>query len=92
MIRNTLHGLESGNDDDNKTILQFYADDGIIAGENYEQVQNVLNLLTKNFLSFGLEISTDKTEKMTMKAKKKYKQMTLRAYDKRITGNGLSSK
>ena len=55
-------------------------------------MQHILDELKESFLLFGLEISTEKTEMMIMQSKKKHKQMTIRAYDKRITGEGLSSK
>ena len=47
VVRNCYNRLwMDGNYD---MMLQFYADDGIIAGENYEQIQQILNQLKENF-------------------------------------------
>ena len=67
----------------NVSDVQFYADDGIICGENYIMVQK-MDLITQNFLSFGLKMNVIKTEAMIMKPKQKRKIMSEKSYDRRI--------
>ena len=89
IVRDCMHKLEEINDKD--TTIQFYADDGLIGGKNYETVQFMMDVITKSCLSFGLEMNEVKTESMIMKAKRKQQNMSEYAYNKRINGIGLSS-
>ena len=90
VVRHTLHQIMENND--NQTAIQFYEDDGVLAGEDYEQIQQMLELLKENFLLFGLEISIEKTEMMAMHAKIKHKPISSEAYDRKINGIGASYK
>ena len=91
VVRQTLYDIMADNNN-NTTTIQFYADDGVLAGDDYKQIQQMLEILQKNFLLFGLEISIEKTEMMTMHAKPKHKPMSVEAYDTKISGIGLSYK
>ena len=51
---------ELGDIDD--IIMQFYADDGIIGGKNYERVQYMMDFISKAMISFGLVTNSLKTE------------------------------
>ena len=89
IVRDCIQKMKDKGDE--TTNIQFYADDGIIAGDNYEQVQYILNIIKENFLSFGLEMNIEKTETMIMSAKKKQYNMSTTAYERRITGIGTTN-
>ena len=88
MVRNCYHRLQQSGDYD--MIIQFYADDGIIAGKDYEKVQQMLDFIVKDFLAFGLELNSRKTEAMTMQINKRRKEMSTTAYDRKIHHVGLT--
>jgi Reverse transcriptase (RNA-dependent DNA polymerase) len=50
---------------DKKTILQFYADDALIATVDHTVAQYTLQVSTTNFQRFGLQVNVSKTESMT---------------------------
>jgi Reverse transcriptase (RNA-dependent DNA polymerase) len=89
IVRDCFAKLEEAGDD--TTLVQFYADDGLICGEDYDMVQKLMSLITQNFLTFGLKMNVLKTEAMIMKADKKRMMMSEESYARRILGVGLSS-
>ena len=90
VVRHTLYQIYGDGINIDNTMIQFYADDGIILGENYELIQQILDRLRENFLLFGLEMNLEKTEMMIIKARQKYRKMTQESYDRKITGVGES--
>ena len=90
IIRNAYKMLESLGDDD--IIVQFYADDGIIGGKDYDRVQMIMDKITNDLLSFGLVMNIAKTEAMAMQVLQRRKNMSTIAYERKITKQGLSAK
>ena len=90
VIRNAYNTLKSLEDDD--IIVQFYADDGIIGGKDYQLVQDIMDKITNDLLSFGLVMNSAKTESMAMEVLKRRKSMSTVAYDRKITKEGLTAK
>ena len=88
VIRATYEKLRVLNKDD--ANLQFYADDGVICGEHYERVQHIMDIITQQFELFGLKMNVSKTESMTMEHNATATNMSEEAYNRRITGVGLS--
>jgi Reverse transcriptase (RNA-dependent DNA polymerase) len=66
MIEAVIREYEARARIDDKTTIQFYADDGFIGLVDYTVAQYTLNVLGQSFQSFGLNINVDKTESMTM--------------------------
>ena len=67
----------------------FYADDGVISGDDASLVQNMLDLYTDAFLRIGLKMNVDKTKAMMMTGPKQqnrtarpdeYKDLTSKEY------------
>jgi hypothetical protein len=44
--------------------ILFYADNGLISGEDANEVQHLLDLYKEKFAGVGLKMSADKTEAM----------------------------
>ena len=72
---------------DLETLL-FYADDGLLAGTDAQQVQESLDVITKGFLSVGLKMNATKTEYMTMEGGKRFVRLSKEAYERHCTGRG----
>jgi hypothetical protein len=72
---------------DLETLL-FYADDGLLAGTDTQQVQESLDIITKGFLSVGLKMNATKTEYMTMEGGKRVVRLSNEAYERQCTGRG----
>ena len=72
---------------DLETLL-FYADDGLLAGTDAQQVQESLDVITKGFLSVGLKMNATKTEYMTMEGGKRVVRLSKEAYERKCTGRG----
>jgi hypothetical protein len=72
---------------DLETLL-FYADDGLLAGTDTQQVQESLDVITKRFLSVGLKMNATKTEYMTMEGGKRVVRLSKEAYERQCTGRG----
>jgi uncharacterized protein (DUF433 family) len=66
MIDAVIRDYEARARIDNKTTIQFYADDGFIGSPDYVVAQYTLNVLGQSFQSIGLNINVEKTESMTM--------------------------
>ena len=88
IVRDCFAKLEEAGDD--ITLIQFYADDGLICGEDYDMVQRMMSLITQSFVSFGLKMNVLKTEAMIMKAGQKRMKMSDESYARRILRVGLS--
>ena len=58
---------------DSRTTVQhlLYADDMVIIGTNYEELNCLMNTIEKNLKIFGLKINIDKTKRMTILPKQK---------------------
>jgi hypothetical protein len=72
---------------DLETLL-FYADDGLLAGTDAQQVQESLDVITKGFLLVGLKMNATKTEYMTMEGGKQFVRLSKEAYERQCTGRG----
>jgi hypothetical protein len=86
IIRNCEQKLKEISDED--IMLQFYADDGLIGGENGLVIQQTINIMEKSGAAFGLNINTKKTEAMIVKGAKIICNISKEAYDRRINGIG----
>jgi Reverse transcriptase (RNA-dependent DNA polymerase) len=73
------------------TILQFYADDGLIAAHDPIYAQSVLDLFVHNFQRFGLRINHQKTETMTLLGTKPVHNISHQAYSRMITRTGTTN-
>jgi hypothetical protein len=76
---------------DDKTILQFYADDAVIAAVDNTIAQYTLDVLTTNFKKFGLHVNVNKTESMTVLGTKPIHRISEYAYTRKITRVGLTN-
>jgi retron-type reverse transcriptase len=76
---------------DDKTILQFYADDAVIAAVDHTVAQYTLDVLTTNFKKFGLHVNVNKTESMTILGTKPIHRISEYAYTRKITRVGLTN-
>ena len=72
---------------DLETLL-FYADDGLLAGTDAQQVQESLDVITKGFLSVGLKMNVTKTEYITMEGGKRVVRFSNEAYERQCMGRG----
>jgi Reverse transcriptase (RNA-dependent DNA polymerase) len=66
MIDSVIQHYEETARLEDKTIIQFYADDGFISAVDETVAQYTLNILQQDFKRFGLEINVNKIESMTM--------------------------
>jgi hypothetical protein len=66
----------------------FYADDGMIVGEDAFEVQHLLDLFTEKFASVGLKMNAEKTEAMIMEGGVVSQPISKEAYNHRISGTG----
>jgi Reverse transcriptase (RNA-dependent DNA polymerase) len=73
---------------DNKTLIQFYADNGFIGSPDYVVAQYTLNVLGQSFQSFGLNINDEKTESMTMVGCRAVHRISDGAHNRMITRQG----
>jgi hypothetical protein len=71
-----------------ETRAQFYADDGLLSGENPQEVQRAMDIFTNIFARVGLKMNATKTKAMTMIGSKAYASISKIAYTRRITGEG----
>ena len=69
---------------------QFYADDGLLTGDDAQMVQNALNIFTDTFARVGLKMNAVKTKAMTMAGCKAYTKQSTEAYNRKLTGEGSS--
>lgn len=67
-------------DNKNMKVQKFYADDEVLAGEDWDQIKNVAEI-EYTFFIFSVEISIQKTEMMIMYEKQKHKHISMKAYD-----------
>ena len=49
-----------------ETRAQFYADDGLLSGENPQEVQRAIDIFTNVFAPMGLKMNATKTKARTM--------------------------
>lgn len=71
---------------------KFYADDGIIDGNDSSGVQRCMDLYTENFARIGLKMNAQKTKAMIVPGGRLKPQHSAYAYNRARTGVGLSSK
>jgi hypothetical protein len=71
-----------------ETRAQFYADDGLLSGENPQEVQRAMDIFTNVFTRVGLKMNATKTKAMTMVGSKVYASISKIAYTRRVTGEG----
>jgi hypothetical protein len=71
-----------------ETRAQFYADDGLLSGENPQEVQRAMDTITNVFARIGLKMNATKTKAMTMVGSKVYFSISKIAYTGRVTGEG----
>jgi Reverse transcriptase (RNA-dependent DNA polymerase) len=83
VIREFLHAF-CDNDDRKEFLIDllFYADDGVIAGENAAELQHLLDL--KKFASVGLKMNADKNEAMIMVGGEVSEPISKQAYHHQI--------
>jgi exonuclease III len=72
-----------------ETVI-FYADDGMLAGTDAEQLQESLDIVTKGFGSLGLKMNAEKTEFMVMSGGNRKVRLSTVAYARKCTGEGLT--
>ena len=77
---------------DGKITLLFYADDGFIGGTDHKNIQKALNIIKQNCKKFGLLLNAEKTESMIMIGHKPVHNISKEAYERMITGKGISYK
>jgi hypothetical protein len=65
----------------------FYADDGMITGEDANEVQHRLDLYNEKFAVVGLKMNAEKTESMIMEGGVS-QPISKEAYYHHITGEG----
>jgi exonuclease III len=75
-----------------ETKSQFYADDGLLSGEDPKEVQHGLDILTDGFARVGLKMNATKTEAMTIRGGKAIHRISDKAYIRRLTGTGMTHK
>ena len=68
----------------------FYADDGVLTGEDAEEVQLLLDIYTETFARVGLKMNAGKTKAMIMRGGEIRQALSVRAYSRRIEGVGES--
>ena len=68
----------------------FYADDGLLAGNNPTKLQRSLNIIEKGFNSLGLKANARKTEFLIAKSNSGRGRLSTNAYQRRVTGEGVS--
>jgi hypothetical protein len=75
-----------------ETRTQFYADDGLLSGEDPQEVQHALDTFTNLFARVGLKMNAVKTKVMSMTGCKAYTTISREAYLRRITGEGFTNR
>jgi hypothetical protein len=75
-----------------ETKSQFYADDGLLSGEDPKEVQRGLDIFTDGFARVGLKMNAAKTEAMTLQGGRAVHRISDKAYTRRLTGIGTSYK
>jgi hypothetical protein len=75
-----------------ETKSQFYADDGLLSGEDPKEVQRGLDIFTDGFARVGLKMNAAKTEAMTLQGGRAVHRISDKAYIRRLTGIGTSYK
>ena len=68
----------------------FYADDGVLTGEDSEEVQKFLDIYTEAFARVGLKMNAGKTKAMIMNGGNIRQALSMRAYCRRVEGVGES--
>jgi retron-type reverse transcriptase len=91
MIDAVIRNYEARARINDKTTIQFYADNGFIGSVDYTVAQYTLNVLGQSFQSFGLNINVDKTKSMTMVGCWAIHRMLDNAYSRMITRQGLTN-
>jgi len=90
VIRDWEVRMGDGREMRRETKAQFYADDGLLSGEDPTEVQRGLDILTDLFARVGLKMNATKTEAMIMTGGKVTHRISDEAYVRRLTGTGLS--
>ena len=70
----------------------FYADDGVLSGNDALDIQKAMNILTNVFSRVGLQMNATKTKAMVMTGGKVNAPISDRAYSRKITGIGNTSR
>ena len=70
--------------------IQFYADDGLIWGEDGAIVQAQLNIISQSFATIGLKMNARKTEFLVMTGRLPTITISDRAFERRLGGGGPS--
>jgi exonuclease III len=73
-----------------ETETQFYADDGLISGNDPKEVQRGLDIFIDGFARIGLKMNASKTEAMIIRGAKAFHQLSDNAYNRRMTGQGMT--
>jgi len=68
----------------------FYADDGLLYGDNGPELQRNLDFISASFASVGLTMNAKKTEAMIMAGSHTNLHYSDEAYERSITGEGLT--
>jgi hypothetical protein len=63
-----------------ETKSQFYADDGLLSGEDPKEVQRGLDIFTDGFACVGLKMNAAKTEAMTLQGGRAVHRISDKAY------------
>ena len=90
MVDAIIRDIEASRPDEIKTVAQlFYADDGVVADNDPEKVQRLVDDYTERFSRVGLKMNDKKTKAMVMEGGKAPTMMSKEAFDrKRGVGTG----
>ena len=70
----------------------FYADDGVLYGNNGPELQRNLDFFSESFAAVGLKMNAKKTEAMIMTGHREKLHYSEKAYCRLVTGKGLTWK
>ena len=89
VIRDVEFQLGLGREIQRRAVDEFfYADDGVLTGEEATEVQQQLDCYTETFARVGLKMNAAKTKAMIMDGGKIFEAISTHAYTRRITGVG----
>ena len=76
----------------NKIGALFYADNGLLSGQDAEETQRAMQILTESFARVGLKMDAAKTKGMIMTGGKISSPISPSAYSRKVTGFGFTSR
>ena len=92
MVRATHNIIKDNDDSLICTSSIYYADDGLLSGENKDTVQKTMDITTELFKKVGLEMNENKSKIMINNIGNLQTRICKEAYSRRLEGKGLSYK